>query len=314
MLGNLRVKVRALIRKYKRWIFIILIAWAVVFVINYFLKNIDRKKTPSTTYKPFTPIMGGSAVRSTKKQNEITTLIDEYVKFLNDKEYEKAYELLSKQCKENMFTSLEEFTEYVRRIFSGKKTYTIQNYYNEKDIYVYRLRIFDDILATGIANENGLEYLTEIVTITEEDGFAVLSVGGYIGKENIGAVYEDQNIRVEIVSRQVMYETETYQMIVTNKSQYYVSILDDTPNSDLFLSLTNGNRTLNNFNGIIAILPKQKKTYNLTFTRYFHETEKASEINIPSVKILRDYPAKYNENSEIIDMVSEYGIKLNVKK
>lgn len=314
MYTDLRLKIRNFIKKYKRWIIIILIAWGTVIAINSFIKNHNFKEVPSTTYEPYTPIMGGNTNINKKTEEVISNIIDQYVSYCNNEEYQEAYNLLSTDCKQNQFPTLERFKVYAKNLFSTEKVYTLQNYYNTDTNFVYRLRIFDDILATGLTGKEELEYTTDIVTLKQENGNMVLSVNGYIGKENIGKIYEDQYIKITVRSKSVTYETETYDVTFKNKTQYVIDVLDNTISNEILLKLNAGTRALKGFdNSSIILAPNEEKTYSFTFSRYFHETDMPKSLNFSSIRVLREYPPNYGENSQIVNAVDMYGVKIDFK-
>ena len=47
-----RLKIRQWLKKYRRIIIITLIALAIVYVVNYILKNLPEEEIPKTTYTP----------------------------------------------------------------------------------------------------------------------------------------------------------------------------------------------------------------------------------------------------------------------
>ncbi len=312
---NLKIKIHNFIRKYKRWIFVILIAWGLVVVINYIIENHDFKETPSTTYEPHTPIMGGNTDVNERTEESISNIIDEFVKYCNEKEYEKAYALLSTDCKENVYPRIETFEEYVDRLFPTKKVYTIQNYYNSDNDYVYRLRIFDDILATGLTGEEDLSYVTEIITLKVEQGDLVLSVNGYIGKDILESVYEDKYIKITVKSREKTYETETYEVLFSNKTEYRIAVIDQNPMNEILLKLNIGKRNVKGFsNSNLILAPGESRTVYFNFSRYYHETDLPKGLEFNNIKVLRTYPPVYDENGDVVDAIDQYGIELNFEK
>ena len=311
MYTDLRLKVRNFIKKYKRWIFIILIAWGIVIAINAFIKNHDFKEVPSTTYEPYTPIMGGNKDVSKNTEQIVSHVIDEFVKYCNQYQYKSAYSLLSTDCKENLFPTLEKFKMYVNNLFPTKKAYTLQNYYNSDNCYVYRLRIFDDILATGLTGKEDLEYTTDIVTLKLENGNMVLSVNGYIGEEILGKAYEDEYIKINIEKKHVTYETETYTVKFSNKTQYLIDVLDNKISNEITLKLNVGTRALKGFStGTIFLRPGQESTYSFDFSRYFHETDLPKALNFANIRVLREYPPQYDQTGKITNSVDSYGVEI----
>ena len=90
MYTDLRIKVRDFFKRNKSKILIILIIWLIVIIINFILKYYKAPQIPVTSYSPHTAIMDDSTVPK-KYQDEIENLINKYIQYCNNKEYEEAY-------------------------------------------------------------------------------------------------------------------------------------------------------------------------------------------------------------------------------
>ena len=76
--------------------------------------------------------------------------------------------MLSNEFKSKYCNTLDGFKSYVDELFDEKKIYNIQNYSNVDNVYVYRIRLLEDILATGTTD--GYEYKEEKIAIQKENG------------------------------------------------------------------------------------------------------------------------------------------------
>ena len=87
-----RLKIRQWLKKYRRIIIITLIALAIVYVVNYILKNLPEEEIPKTTYTPNISVMAEDEVPE-KWHETIESTIDTFVQRCNNKEYEAAYNM-----------------------------------------------------------------------------------------------------------------------------------------------------------------------------------------------------------------------------
>lgn len=74
-------------------------------------------------------------------------LIKDFINYCKQNETEKAYELLSIKCKEELYPTYEDFiNNYYNKIFNQKRT--IQTDYDSKK-NIYNIRFYTDILESG---------------------------------------------------------------------------------------------------------------------------------------------------------------------
>lgn len=163
---------------------------------------------------------------SNKKLETATTVIDQFVSYCNNKELEKAYNMLSEDCKNEMYESQEQFEEvYYNNVFEGKsKTCTIENWHQN----TYQVKILDDLLATGKSKGNKKQ---DYITIVEEDKETKLNINRYIGKKTVDKTTEKDNIKMEVVYKNTYMEYEEYTINVTNNTDS-IMVLDGGVEAD----------------------------------------------------------------------------------
>lgn len=85
----------------------------------------------NSDYEPEQTMVIGDNV-SEEKQDDITSLMDNFISYCNSKQIEEAYNLLTDECKEELFSNdIENFKiNYVEKIFTTTKTYSMQSWIN----------------------------------------------------------------------------------------------------------------------------------------------------------------------------------------
>ena len=175
-------------------------------------------------------------------------------------------------------------------MFDQKKIYNIKNYSVNDNVYIYNLRILNDILATGLTDEKQLVYYEEKVAIESIEDKLYLSIGGFIKEKKVDALFEDEYMKLTVDKVVVMDDREIYTMTVSNKSDYVLNIADTSKPQEIFIKMGSETRNVQELpmNGVI-VFPDQKRTYELTFTKWYDETEKTESIIFDTVYIIKEY-------------------------
>lgn len=311
MWTSIRLRVANFIRKNQRIIFIVILVWFIIIAINMFLKYNKPEIEPITTYNPHTAIMDTNSKVPEKLQQPISELIDTYFNYCNTKQYEQAYNMLSQDCKDTYFQTLDDFKSYINYIFGEDKIYTIQNYSNDDGVYIYQIRIMEDILKTGLTGQEDLSYYQERIVITEKDGNLELAVRDYIGKEDLNSVYEDDYIKIWLDDKQVGYETETYTIRIRNKTENIVVMQDWSEDYEVYLQVGTERRRITNDNLNIVINPAETQTYELEFIKFYDEADTASALRFDAVRILKSYTGlSITKQDELDNAVRLYSLEI----
>lgn len=309
---NLRLKIRDFFRKHKKKIAIIIIIFGIVIAINKFLEKHPDIEVPITTYEPHSPVMDETAQVPEQYKEPINNLIDNYVNYCNNKEYESAYNLLSNEFKSKYCDSIEKFKTYVDQLYKEKQIYNIQNFSNVNGAYIYRLRLLEDILATGTTD--GYEYKEEKIVIKEENGVLKLALNGYIGEEDLGITAEDDYMRINIVKKEIAYTAETYTVEITNKTGNFIVLLDNTETDEIVMKVNGDSRGVNGLeNGNLVVLPNSKKTLTLPFDQYYDDGVNPSSLIFNAIRILPEFSGDINKaKQEKENAIKLYSLTINL--
>lgn len=237
MLRNLRILYHN--NKTKIWLIlgIIIFVYVIIRMFNAQIKKENEEKINNgtnqnfqvTTYLPSsqTSVMTNS---STTKENlkKDTEIIKNFIDFCNDNNIEEAYNLLSQQCKDELYKNINDFyNKYYKNIFNEKRSYDIENWASSKNI-TYKVKYLNDIMSSGTVND---EYIEEYITVVTENNEKKLNINQFIGKEELNLKRETDNLNITVVNKYVYYDYEEYEIIFENNTDKNI-ILDTKENTE----------------------------------------------------------------------------------
>ena len=228
-------------------------------------------------------VTGGSV--DSLYSDEIGKVINQFFTYCINHEPRRAYDMLSDNTKQVLYQTEELFEKnYYYNKFNGNKQFSFQSWSRTDGIFIYQVRIFDNMLATGQTSDN---YIEEYVTITVEQGNYKLNLNSYIGRKQLNAKNEDDNlsVQVEMVDRYLNYEI--YTLNVQNKTDKNI-LLDtkrDTGSCYVVDSIGNKFEALlyENSDEDLEFSPKEMKTIQITFSDAYREGLQIKSINFVDI-------------------------------
>lgn len=136
----------------------------------------------STTISPSNiSVITGEKVNTNEEDKEI---IKEFVDYCNKKDIQRAYAMLSEECKERIYPTIEKFKSgYVDRIFKIDRMYTLENWHVSSSLNTYYVRYIEDILASG--NANSSNNMSDYITTQRTNNAIYLNINSFVGSEDI---------------------------------------------------------------------------------------------------------------------------------
>lgn len=153
-----------------------------------------------------------------------TDVITEFLENCNNGNVEEAYNMLTDECKEEMFSTVEDFrTFYYGNIFNGNKvTFEIENWVND----IYKVDIVPDMLSTGKVNNTVMQ---DYITVDNYTGEYKLNINNYISRRDINKSQEKDNVKITVNYRDTYMEYEEYNLTIENNGETSI-VLDDLTN------------------------------------------------------------------------------------
>ena len=213
-------------------------------------------------------------------QVNLLEVLDTFVDYCNNNQITKAYNLLSEDCKNEMYPTEESFKKgYYNTIFLGKKrNITVENWTKN----IYKVKYMEDALSTGIyTTENAIQ---DYITIkSDEQGNIKLNINSFIGKQDIDIEKEVYGIKVKVIEKHTYMDYETYTFEITNNSNNIILINDSNNTESMYLQDTN----------------------ELKYTAYTHELSE-TELKLAlkeTKKVTIKYYNKYSSSKRIKNIV-----------
>lgn len=306
-----RLKIRRFFKKYKKVIIFLIILWAIILLVNYALKNMPKDEKPKTTYEPNISVMTDDEVPE-KWQETIESTIDKFIQRCNNKEYESAYNMISEDCRQELYPTLNSFQKYVDAKFVTKRSYSIQNFSNVGKQYIYDVNLMEDLMATGLTDKE-FYYDEEKFVFTEKDKNLKFAIDGFVRKANLNMFAEDENLKINIYSKNVFYDHETYKVTITNRSSHPIVIADGTTNNEVTLYTGENNRNEKNVGSYgIMLKPNENKSYTFLFNKYCDDGRAPEYIMFNDIRVLRSYSGNESMKQEELDnAVRRYTLRIN---
>ena len=267
-------------------------------VLNYFAgkkNNIEYNSNlvnlPNKEYTDLS-ISSDKSVLSNQKittgQSKAIEAINSFFAYCNNGKVEEAYELLTDECKREMYPQLKDFkTSYYKRVFNGeKKNISLENWIGD----IYKIEIVDDILSTGKYDENSTRQDYVTIENVGENNYK-LNINGYIGETEINKANTFNNIEINVVKKDVYMDYEIYTFKVKNNMDNPI-LIDDLQEIDSMYLLNKNNIKYPAYTHEISLgelLINAKETRNLRI-KYYNKYGSQKKIeSIVFSKLIVDY-------------------------
>lgn len=182
-------------------------------------------------YTPEKTTISGTNVRQQEQENN-KTLIENFINYCNQKQIEQAYNLLTDECKKEVFFSnIANFSNnYVNKIFNSKKTYSMQSWINRDTYTTYKIKIVDDMISTGkiTSTQNEIE---DYYTVVKEEGEYKLNINSYIVKKHINKEKEFKGVKITVINKDTYRDYEIYEIKIENLNENTI-LLDSQERTD----------------------------------------------------------------------------------
>ena len=255
-------------------------------------------------------VISGDKVSSKKIKDEVK-IIDEFFTYCNNNEIDKAYELLTDECKEEMFPTVQKFEQlYLKKIFSnGKATASIE-FLNGR---TYKVNIREDALSTGKFEETALQ---DYITIKNVDGKEKININRYIGRSVLNKSKTQGNITIEVLERNRYTDYETYKIKVKNDLDLDI-LLDYLANTDsMYLEDSNGlkyNAYTNELSMVeVMVYKKQEKEITIKFASKYTSTKEIKKIVFSDVEPFKETEGTNLENDTDDNIQDSYKFEISI--
>lgn len=194
------------------------------------LEERDETNTVSQIYSPEKTVISGVNISEEEYEKE-NNLAQTFVDYCNEQKLEEAYSLLTVECKEKLYPTVQDFKEkYYDIIFQEDRIFSLQSWINKGNYNTYKISYTGDFMATG--DYDGTKKFEDYITVvTDEDGNKKVNVNSYIKTEEINKQTQSKNLEVEALYCDIYMNYVIYKIRIKNITDKDI-LLDSLENYD----------------------------------------------------------------------------------
>lgn len=243
---------------------------------------------------------------NTKELNDNVSVIKSFFEYCNNNKIELAYKLLSDECKEELYGTLEDFqNNYYNVVFGNRnKNFIVENWYQN----IYSVKINDDILASGKYSEDN--EIKEYVTVVENNkGDIRLNINGFIENKRIGKSVNENGINVDVLNLKRYMDYSEYEFEITNNTDNNILLSDLYYENSMYLQDANGLKYDSYYHELsqqqLKLDAKSKKKIKIKYYDKYSSSKKINKIVFENVILNYDlYKEKYDSKEGYRDYSS----------
>ena len=295
------------IRKFnqnRKVIFFVIIIVVFVIIAIQILNNIAKEKNENNKENTIQNISSYEKRTSTitektiteKTNNENIEIIDKFISLCNEKKTHEAYLLLSEECKNQKFSTEEDFIKnYYELFFDKEKKYTYQMWINKSGNYTYQIKLYnDDLMSTGGKETS---YIEEYYTIVDGTNGYELNINGFIGNNTINKQSTNMNISISVKEKSTFMDYETYIVEIKNNTSNDILIDSKEKTSTMYVQDEEENKYPCYSHEIVQeklkINAKETRKVKIKYTKKYTSTLEAENL------VFSDVILNYNDYIKI---------------
>ncbi len=273
-------------------------------------KEVIEDTSKKEVYNPSKTVISGSDI-SEQEFKEEDNLINKFVDFCNKNDFKSAYNLLTDDCKSNLYPNLDSFiNKYCKYIFQSQKEYNMQSWINKGKFNTYRVRFIEDFLNTG-DYENSEKLEDYITIVTDNDGNKGLNVNSYIGRSIENKTTNLDELEANVSNIDTYKDYVTIYMDLKNKTENEMQLDILRSNIGIKLACNDGKEYALDQTNLtqlsLNLKPNAKKQIKLTFKKQYGNNVTPAKINFKNV--ILNY-TEYTENPQDYDNYKNIYINL----
>lgn len=249
----------------------------------------DEEKDSTEVYRPTETIVKGSDI-SEEQYTKDSNIVSKFLDFCNNSQLEEAYNLLSNDCKKELYPTIEYFKDYYHNvIFNETRECTMQSWISTKEYTVYKVRYPNNMMSTGTYNED--DVYEDYITLKKDATTESVSIGNFVSSEDCNIKERTDEIEVTVIKKKQYITYEEYEIKVKNKTANTMLLDDLTLEDDINLVLESGTEYGMDINKLfyknLIIEPGITRTLTLRFEKNLGVNKKSESIKFS--KIIKDY-------------------------
>ena len=279
--------------KLKVWTVILFIIFmlAIIRALNMDSKNRSgRKENKETTsnvvsyHNESKSMVDGDSV-SKKYSEDLGKFINQFFTYCVEHNPQAAYNMIANDTKQELYQTEELFEKnYYKNRFEGDKQFSFQSWSSSNNLFIYQVKIFDNMLTTGKTSDN---YIEEYVTISNNEGEYKINLNSYLGSKSINKKTEDDTLAVQVIKVDRYLDYEIYTINIKNKTATNLLIDTRSKNNTCYVEDNLENKfdalLYENNESDFKFAPNEVKTIKIKFNVAYRLNLEIKSINFTDI-------------------------------
>ena len=276
-------------------ILIVIFVIAIIQLFNAIYKENDEKEKKSKNtisqnvqYKNESETIISDTKLSKEKGEVYGKVIENFLSYCVNGNAEKAYEMLSQECKDMYYKTFEDFKyTYYEDKFSTKKHFKFQSWIaGDRD--VYQIQLYDDMLSSGKATD---KYIMDYYTIVQEKNKNKLNINNFIGIKQIKKKYEQNGVEIIVESDEIYKDYFKFNFELKNNTKNKIKLDGREDTKSVYIKDVNGTKFKSQMyellNEDLIVKPGKEKNVKIKFNIIYRDNLDLREIVFSNV--IMDY-------------------------
>ncbi len=242
---------------------------------------------------------------SDKYKDKFGEIIDEFYTYCVNHQPEKAYQMLSVDTKNLMYPTQKLFEKlYYESKFDGNKQYSFQSWSTYDQIYVYKVKIFDDMLSTGKSSDQ--DSIEDYITVLPDEDTFKLNINSYITRKEINKKDSNDIITAEVGVSDIYMNYQIYTIRLKNNTDKTIILDTRKKTNTTYITDERENRfyamLYENKEEDMILKPQESKTIKIKFNVAYREELEIEKITFNNILNYEEYLNNQEENSSRLDI------------
>ena len=211
-------------------------------------------------------------------------IINQFAQYCNQNQIEAAYNMLTNDCKQVLFPTINEFKQnYANQVFNEKRTAKV-----EESMYgngIYKVSYAKDLLTSGGYIQDGT--LQDYVKLEQIGNETKISLNQFLQKETLNKEITTNAIYMKAIQKQEYINYEIYKIQITNQSNQTILISTKEKNNAVYLVDQNEVEYPSNIDEQalekLIVKPQATTILELKFNKMYNTNRKTKAIRFTDV-------------------------------
>ena len=194
----------------------------------------NKKENSNVKITSNKSVVTGEEVISEQLETQ-TSKVKEFLVYCSKGQIQEAYNLLTPDCKEEMYNTVENFERfYCSKIpINQEINCNVENWAKN----TYKVRITEDILSTGRYNKE--EAIQDYITVVKVNEEYKLNINSYIGRTQIDNTGEKDGVKITALSKDTYMDYEKYNLKIENNTENDILLDNDEDVKSMYIQDSN---------------------------------------------------------------------------